>query len=253
MEWIHFLIAGLTGACLGSFCSVLVCRIPLGESVILGRSRCRYCNHVLSGYELIPIVSFVLQGACCRACGNSISWKYPLREVVLGGVCVILFSVFGWSLDFVRFSLLAILLVSISEIDYLHGIVPNQLVIAGIAMGSILLLFDGWYTLLLATLASTTTFALLMIVREGSLLLFGRRGLGMGDVKLIAMLSFFIGWYSVWAFYLATLIGGLVGLYGIATGRLYRTTRLPFAPFITSGVVGAAFLYPLDVLSWLFL
>lgn len=250
MEWLQFLIAGLIGVCLGSFCSVLVYRIPIGESVVLGRSKCNYCKHILSGYELIPIVSFLLQSARCRECGDSISWTYLMREIVFGGVCVMLFSVFGWSLDYVRFIILAVLLLSISEIDYRHGIVPNQLVIAGVAAGGILLLFTGWNTLFLAALASVAAFVLLMIVRRGSLLLFGRIGLGMGDIKLIAMTSFFIGWHSLWAFYLATLLGGLVGLYGIATGRLYRATRIPFAPFISAGVVGAVFLYPLEVLSW---
>lgn len=250
MEGIHFLIVGIIGMCLGSFSSVLVTRIPLGESIVFGRSKCCHCTRVLTWSELIPVFSFLLQGARCKTCKVSISWEYPTREILLGGICVWILGVEGWSLGFVKYSILAVLLLAISEIDYRHGIIPNKLIIAGGALGFLLLSLAGLEAIMSATLASITVVVLPLVVRKGSELIFGRVGLGMGDVKLIAMIAFFTGWHSMWAFYLATLIGGVAGLYGISTGRFNRTTRIPFAPFIALGVVSGAFIYPLDVLSW---
>jgi len=140
--------------------------------------------------------------------------------------------------------------VASSEIDLRHGIVPNQLMLAGVLGGISMQVLDDPESLIELAGAGAAAFVLLFVLREGSRVLLGRPGLGMGDVKLLMMISVFMGWHGIWAFFLAVMLGGAAGLAGIASGKWRRTTRIPFAPFVAMGVGWAAFLCPVDVFLW---
>lgn len=212
-------------------------------------------------YELVPVLSYLwrafdrprfsLKRARCRTCSGLISWEYPIRELWMMAWSLGLYVSLGWSLDLCRYVLLALLLTAIAEIDFHHGIVPDQLVLAG---GLVALSIQGMIAPQLISdflIAAITSLVILLLIREASIRFFGRVGLGMGDVKLIAMITLFIGWHSLWAFYLASVIGGVVGIMGIMAGKWDRSTRLAFAPFIALGVGWTAFLHPEDVFNWL--
>ena len=249
---LEYVLAGVLGVCLGSFVSVLVCRLPVGKGVVASRSCCMACGRQLAWFELVPVLSFIVLRRRCRTCGSTIPWMYLVRELLMGGVFIALFYAWGWSIPFVRFGVLAVLLAAIAEIDYRHGLVPNALVLVGVCVGVCTLLIERPLALGASLLASLAAFGVLLAVRAGSRIVFGRIGLGMGDVKLVAMIALFTGWYSLWAFYLAALLGGVIGIAGMMTGRVERSTRIPFAPFIAAGVVCAAFVYPYDVLAWFY-
>jgi len=118
-------------------------------------------------------------------------------------------------------------------------VIPNRLVIAAALSGVALQLGQGNPLLSWAAPALVALIALLA-VRRFSVHLFQRPGLGMGDVKLSAVMGLYLGWPVFWALYLAFVLGGAVGGIGLLTGRLHRATRLPFAPFLAAGALIAA-------------
>ncbi len=251
MHWMIYVFAGYTGAAIGSFCSVLVHRLPVGKSVVTGRSVCLACQRQLRWFELIPILSYFAQFGKCRRCGQSFGFDYLVREVAIMVLMVVMLHGADKSSDFVLFGMLSVLLIVIAEIDCRHYIIPNKLIAFGSIAGAGLTLAFRPESLLGMLGAAFCTVVLLMTIREGSNLLFGRFGLGIGDIKLAAMIACFIGWQSLWAFYLAAVLGGVAGITGIAVGRLSRLSCIPFAPFIAMGVACSFFLDPLDVISWL--
>ncbi len=222
MEWIPSLLAFMIGLSIGRYWTVLVYRFPVDKSVTRYRT--------VSGYGSIV---------------------YPIRVLWMGMISLLLYISFGWSLDFCKYLILALLLTAIAEIDFRLGIVPDQLVIMGSIAALVIQAFALPEMIIERLLAAFLSMVLLLFIREGSIRLFGRIGLGMGDVKLTILIALFIGWQSIWAFYLAAVIGGVVGLVGLALGKWNRTTRLPFAPFIASGVGLSTVLFPEDLINWL--
>jgi leader peptidase (prepilin peptidase)/N-methyltransferase len=162
----------------------------------------------------------------------------------MGLVFMALFHVFGFALLLPRHAMLAALLIAAAEIDRRHGIIPNRLVAAGAVLGLAWILAAEAGALGTYLLAAVACAGVLLAIRLGSRLVLGRAGLGMGDVKLAAMTGLFLGWSTLWVFYLAVVLGGVLGLVGLLTGRLERTSRLPMAPFVAVGAGLHLFLVP---------
>ena len=244
MPVIAYLYAGLLGACMGSFLGVVIHRMPHRESVVHPRSRCPHCRSPLAWYHNIPVLSYLgLRGRCvfCRA---SISLSYLLVEGGTALVFVGLLHVVGWSLPLLRYATLAALLIAVSEIDRRHGIIPNRLVATGAGLGLVLLLAMDASVLGTHVLAAFVSGGLLLLVRVGSAYVMGQPGMGMGDVKLAAMMGLYLGWVGLWVLYLAVVLGGAFGIVGLLTKRLPRGARLPFAPFIAVATGLYLFLLP---------
>jgi prepilin signal peptidase PulO-like enzyme (type II secretory pathway) len=123
--------------------------------------------------------------------------------------------------------------------DLRRYVIPNRLVTAAALSGVALRLGQGNPLLAWAVPALVALIALLA-VRMFSVRLFQRPGLGMGDVKLGAVMGLYLGWPVFWALYLAFVLGGAIGGIGLLTGHLRRETRLPFAPFLAAGALLAA-------------
>lgn len=226
---------GLLGACIGSFLGVVIHRLPRRESVVRPRSRCPQCGARLAWYHNVPVLSYLGLRGRCATCHVPIPRSYLLVEVGTAFAFVALFHVFGFSMLLLRYATLAALLIAAAEIDRRYGIIPNRLVAAGSGLGLILALLtdaDGLGTYLLAAVVSA---GLLLLLRIGSYRLMGCPGLGLGDVKLAAMMGLYLGWSTLWVFYLAMVLGGALGLAGLLTGRFQRTTPLPLAPFVALG------------------
>lgn len=147
-----------------------------------------------------------------------------------------------------RFIALTVLLISASIADWTTGRIPNELVLLGGLVGAVLAVLDpGRLTeLSLATLASAGG---LFCLSEGWGFLFGARGFGMGDVKLVGAIGLLSGWTVLGSFYVAVLIAGLVGGVGIGMGQVRRTSKLPFAPFLACGVFTCEFVLTGNVLT----
>ena len=244
MPVLGYLYAGLLGACIGSFLNVVIHRLPHRESVVHPRSRCPHCRSPLAWYHNVPVLSYLGLRGRCAFCRASISPSYFLVEGGTALVFVGLLHVVGWSLPLLSHATLAALLIAAAEIDRRHGIIPNRLVAAGAGLGLVLLLATDVSVLVTHLLAALVSGGFLLLVRVASTYVLGKPGMGMGDVKLAAMLGLYLGWASLWVLYLAVVLGGTLGLVALLTKRLKRGARLPFAPFVAVATGLYLFLLP---------
>ena len=133
----------LLGLCVGSFCNVLIYRIPKGEEFVRTHSHCMTCGHVLAWYELIPLVSWLVQKGKCRSCGASLSPQYPIVEGLNGGMWLLTGVLFwGDVLHTVLYCALFSLLLVLSVIDWRTFEIPNGLNLAILVLGAVQLAAD---------------------------------------------------------------------------------------------------------------
>lgn len=230
MDALILVLLFLLGLCVGSFCNVLIYRIPKGEEFVRTPSHCMECGHVLKWYELIPVVSWLIQGGKCRACGIKLSAQYPVAEAVNGVMWLVAGLLFrgDWvtvGLYCVLFSMLMVL----SVIDWRTFTIPNGINIVILLLGLVRVATDweGWLSYLIGLLAFGLVFLLLHILTGGN-------GLGMGDVKLVAAAGLLLGWQKM-------LLGVMVGSIAGAVIHLVRMSRgagrkLAFGPYLAGGI-----------------
>ncbi len=223
-------VSFVLGAMVGSFCNVCICRWPSGESVIRPRSRCPKCHNGIAWYDNIPIVSWLLLGAKCRQCGAPISWQYPIVEGVTGALFLAVYARFGLSLATPVYMALCAGLIIVTFVDLREWIIPDEVTIpgifAGIALslagmafpeGSQLRVVSLWDALIGAALGG----AILYLLDRITILILKKPGMGLGDVKLLAMVGAFLGWKGVLGtLMLACILGSAVGLSLIAASKL---------------------------------
>jgi leader peptidase (prepilin peptidase)/N-methyltransferase len=227
----------LTGLLVGSFLNVVVHRLPLGVSVVGGRSACPGCATTIRAYDNVPVLSWLALRGRCRACAMPISARYPLVEAgtaVLVGLVALVHADDGPRLALGV--VLVLLLVPMALIDLDHRIIPNRLTGPGallaVALGTAL---DpaGEVGRLLAGLGAGGFFLLAAIASPG--------GMGMGDVKLAGVLGLFLGPPVAVALLVALVAGVAVGAAIIAArgAAAGRKTAVPFGPFLALGGVVA--------------
>jgi leader peptidase (prepilin peptidase)/N-methyltransferase len=237
---------GVVGLAFGSFLTVVVHRVPKGESVVAPRSRCPSCGARLSNVDNIPIVSWLLLRGRCRSCGARISPTYPLTELATGAVFVGSALEFGSIWAAAMMALFLALMVGLSLIDLRHRIIPNRLVYpALLAFGAyiaMVALAGGGLDLARAAIGMLAYGGFLLLVAIVS-----PRGMGMGDVKLAAVIGLVLG--SLGLRYVAVaagagiLMGGVGAIVALAAGAS-RKQAIPFGPFLAAGALVAAFLAP---------
>jgi leader peptidase (prepilin peptidase)/N-methyltransferase len=237
------LLAGLLGLILGSFLNVVITRVPKGESVWASRSRCPRCRGPLAWYDNIPLVSYAWLQGRCRACGAAIPWRYPLVELTGGLLGLALWRTFPHQLVLLAYVPFCLALVALTVIDLEHRLLPDAITIPGIILGLLLSLALPHLTFLEAAVGAGGGAALFAGIARVYEKLTGRRGLGMGDVKLLAMIGAFLGlWALPWVIFSSALLGTLTGLLkilvrGPGTRGQWRTLSLPFGPFLAIGAV----------------
>jgi len=221
----------------GSFATAVAHRVPRGESFMTGRSRCPGCDNTIAAYDNIPVVSWLLLRGRCRNCSERISPRYPLAELAMAVLFTLTVLVLGTG-DVGELALgltFCALLVTITLTDFERRVIPNKLLIAGAAAAvGIVALSDP---------SSLTDRAIAALGAGGFLFLFALaypRGMGMGDVKLVAVMGLFLGRAVVPALLVGVLAGALVGLAIMArSGSGARKQAIPFGPFLAlGGVVG---------------
>jgi len=228
------------GLIVGSFLNVCIYRLPRRESVVWPSSRCTSCERSLAWYDNVPIVSWLALGGRCRTCRAPISATYPIVEAVTAVVFAGAALVYGltWLLA-VRLGFASALIV-LFVIDLRHRILPNAITLPGIAAGFVASWFlpPGWLSSLIGAVAGA---GILLVIAESYFRVRGQEGLGMGDVKMLAMIGAFLGWpLMVLTLVLASFAGSLVGLALIATGRGSMQAALPFGTFLALGAIVAA-------------
>lgn len=225
-------IVFIIGLCVGSLLNVLIDRLPKGESIWIDRSRCDHCKKKLRWYELIPLLSFLMQSGRCRRCHKKFSLQYPLVELTTGlgfvhfyaqGPALSLMLIFG-----------SLLVIFVADLKYM--IIPDSMVVVGVigAIGGIWSRGAGIGENAMAGVGAALFFLVLFLITRG-------RGMGFGDVKLAFLLGLWLGYPKiVVGLYAAFLTGALVGVILILKGNKSLKSKIAFGPFLVLGATVAA-------------
>lgn len=233
--------AALFGLIVGSYVNVVVYRLPRGVSTALPRSRCPACHAVIRPRDNLPLVSWLLLRGRCRSCGALISWRYPAVEAATAVLFVAVVEVFGPTWEGLAAALLGCLLLALALIDAEHYLLPDRVTLPGLAAGLALQPFlvwngGGWRGVVAALAGVALGAGVLLVLWGGWLLVKGEEGMGLGDVKMLAMIGAFLGWKGVAvSLFFASLAGSLVGLGVIVLRRGGLKSRLPFGVFLALG------------------
>jgi leader peptidase (prepilin peptidase)/N-methyltransferase len=240
----------LFGAVVGSFLNVCIYRLPLGISVVSPPSSCPECKGRIPFYYNVPIISYIVLGGRCGSCGAPFSLRYPFVEALTGLVALVLFVRFGLTPElFIYFAFVSALIV-ITFVDLSHGIIPDVISLPGVLAGfgaSFILTAPGW---LHSIIGIALGGGILLAIAGGYYLITGREGMGIGDVKLLAMIGAFLGWRGVLVTILAgSLVGSVIGIFFMLAYGKGSKFALPFGPFLALGAIVYLF-YGEELLHW---
>ncbi|MFC5466744.1 prepilin peptidase [Lederbergia graminis] len=235
----------LYGLLFGSFYNVVGLRVPKKQSIIRPRSACPSCGRTLSFLELMPVVAYVIQLGKCKNCGKRISPIYPIMELTTGLLFALAYIKIGWSFELVIALTLISLLVIITVSDLTYMLIPDKvlLVFTGIFIIELIIepLSPWWDSLAGAAVAFIMLLAIAII---------SKGGMGGGDIKLFTVLGLVLGVKLVFvSFFFANLIGAIIGIIGMAIGKIERKKPIPFGPFIAIGTIIAYFFHK-EIFTW---
>ena len=264
---------GAFGLVVGSFLNVCIYRLPRRESIVFPGSHCPHCGQGVRPYDNIPLLSYLLLRGTCRACGERISLQYPMVELLAGSAFYACAAKWGLTPPaFVNSIFLSIIIVLIFT-DYHHQILPNVLTLPGILAGILLSPLQAaefYQDALSYSLASLVDAAneetilpwagsivgaligggILFIVGAAYQALRKRQGLGMGDIKMMAMVGAFAGWrLALFTIFVGSLLGSVLGIILILFGGRTLQTKLAFGTFLGAAAALALFYGP-AVFRW---
>jgi leader peptidase (prepilin peptidase)/N-methyltransferase len=269
---IIILFVMLFGLLIGSFLNVCIYRLPRGESVVTPRSHCPGCNNPVAAYDNIPLLSYVLLGGKCRHCRTRISPVYFIVELATGLLFAFLLLVFGPTLEMLKFAVFGALMVILVVTDWQTRLLPDRVTFPGMLLGvlfsQIVPVDDGsgqflarvvgivgspWRvgSLLDSLLGALAGGGLLYLLGEAYFRLRHKEGLGLGDVKMMAMAGFFLGpklvLLTIW---LASISGALLaGGFILLSRKDWRSFEIPFGSFLGVAALLAA-VWGNAVLNW---
>jgi leader peptidase (prepilin peptidase)/N-methyltransferase len=240
-----YIIAFVLGSVIGSFANVCIHRIPWRQSLVFPGSHCPHCQQAIRAWHNVPLLSYLWLGGRCAYCKVTISWRYPLVELLCALLYVFLYHQFGFSVQSLVFTLLVTALLIVSCIDLEHKIVPDAISLPGILIGLFASLFltpVGGLNAMAGVGLGGGLFFLVAVLSRG--------GMGGGDIKLIAMIGAFLGWQAVLIkIFLGAFCGALVGLSLMLLKKKGRKDPLPFGPFLAMGAL-LAMVWEQDLLHW---
>ena len=239
--WALWTLAALLGLAVGSFLNVCIHRVPRRISLSTPASRCGACAAAIGWRDNVPVISYLLLGGRCRQCGAAISVVYPFVEMATMALFLVHLWVFGFTpLGAVRLVFACAMLV-LFFIDLELQILPNRITLPGIVAGLIASVFlpPG---IMLSVLGALLGGGVLWGIAEVYVRVRGIEGMGMGDVKMLAMIGAFLGWQAVLVtLVLASFAGAFVGLGMMAVQRGTMKYALPFGTFLAIGALVAMF------------
>ncbi|WP_099190666.1 prepilin peptidase [Tepidibacter mesophilus] len=233
------------GLLIGSFLNVCIYRIPRSESISFPPSHCPKCRTNLKPIDLIPVISFIWTRGKCRYCREKISMRYPIVEILNALIYLILYLKFSITILFIKYALLSSILVVISFIDYDYQIIPDEVIIFGIILSFIIHIgynFKGnMWDGIAGLLIGGGLFLIIALVTNA---------MGGGDIKLMGMLGFSLGYkYILLITLLSFIIGAIVSLILISLKIKSRKDFIPFGPFIAMAAFVTIY-YGNEMINW---
>ncbi len=226
------------GSIIGSFLNVCAYRLPRDKSIVTPNSFCPNCGTPIKFYDNIPIVSYLILRARCRACGIRISPRYPAVELLTGLLFVMLYIKFGLTATLPVLMLFVAILITISAVDLEFQLIPDILSLGGIVAGLLLSLIRPGFTFVDSLLGVIVGGGTLFAIAYGYQLIARREGMGGGDIKLIAMIGAFCGIKGVlFSIIGGSLLGTIVGVPLMLVKGQDSKYAIPFGPFLSAAAV----------------
>ncbi|MBI3341704.1 prepilin peptidase [Candidatus Curtissbacteria bacterium] len=239
------------GSIFGSFLNVVVDRLIVGQS-ILGRSQCDYCRKVLSPWDLVPVLSFLILRGKCRYCRRKLSWQYPAVESLTGLLFAATFylQVVGENIGLTTLAFLLVItcvMVIVSVVDFKYSLIPTTFVFGA----SLLALFYDFFTLPSGVFIDHVAAAFVAATFFGSIVVLTRgRGMGSGDIVLAFLIGMVLGFPKmVLSVFVAFVAGSVIAILLLIFGRKRFKQTIPFGPFLVFGFYIALYWYK-PVVSW---
>jgi len=251
-HWIVEPFVFILGMILGSFLTVCVHRIPKGQSIVAPRSRCPKCGVQIRWNDNVPLISFLWLRGKCRDCHTSILPRYPIIELANGLGYLLMVWRFGFTWSTVVYAGLFSVFLVVTWIDWDHKIIPDVITLPGIVIGFLcasLLLPTGWVNSLVGILVGG---GVLLAIAWVSPYLFGKEGIGGGDIKFLAMVGAFLGWQqALLTLMVGSVVGAFIGIGLLAAKVLQKGQYIPFGPYLALGALIAVLWGP-EIWHWYF-
>ncbi len=258
MPWLFLGTIFVLGLLVGSFLNVVIYRLPLMMqrewrreclefleqpeqpadepfNLLVPRSRCGHCGHAITALENIPVISWLLLGGKCKACGTRISLQYPLVELLTALASLAVAWRFGVSEQTLAALVFTWTLIAMSGIDIAHKLLPDSLTLPMLWLGILLGFFHVFVDLESSVIGAIAGYLSLWSVYIVFKLITGKEGMGHGDFKLLAMLGAWMGWKMLFVIILtSSLVGATVGITMILLKKTSRQTQIPFGPYLAA-------------------
>lgn len=231
----------LLGISVGSFLNVVIYRMPRDMSILYPPSTCQSCGKRIAWFDNIPILSYLILRGRCRFCGSKIGIRYPVVELLTGISSVLTYLKFGFDLEFLFYFYFVCSMIALTFIDIDFKIIPDQINFAGLFMGVLFAFIKAIKTIsfepiLSAILGSVVGAGFLFLVAYFYLKVRGIEGLGMGDVKLLAFVGAYTGWFgALFTIFFGSLVGAVIGVMVIKLLKKDYYYEIPFGPFLAFG------------------
>jgi len=209
-------------------------------NLVVPRSRCPHCDHPISAWENIPVISYLFQKGRCRHCSKPISMRYPVIEALTAVLSVVVINHFGLNWSAVSLLILTWGLISLSFIDLDHHLLPDNLTLPLMWLGLLMAVFDiGTVDVKSSVVGTIIGYASLWTIFQLFRLATGKEGMGYGDFKLLAVFGAWLGWQQLpLIILLASFVGAVVGILNIVIRKKDKSQPIPFGPFLcTAGFI----------------
>ena len=253
MDLLAIIFIAAAGFVFGSFLNVCISRLPYHRSIVRPRSHCPHCGAAISAAENIPVLSFLVLRGRCRACRQPIAWRYPAIEIATAALWILCWLRYGPTLQAAGTAILCFFLLGLAGMDAETMRLPDAFTWPGIILG---ILYSGLIgghgrSYLIAAVWALVAATVLLAIFGIYWLLRRRRGIGVGDVKLIAMIAAWLGPGATLLVLFLAFVGAAI--YGITISLARRkfegTAPLPFGSFVCAAAIYAAFQGP-QTLVW---
>ncbi len=255
---LFYTVSALLGLLVGSFLNVVIRRLPrmieaawrmecrefAGISsaeepgpepynLLRPGSKCPRCGHRISALENIPLLGYLLLGGRCAGCNGTISLRYPLVETLTAGMTLFVAVKFGASAQTLFACLFTWALISLTFIDIDRQLLPDTITLPFLWLGLLCNYFGLFTDLYSSVMGAAAGYGIFWLTYQIFKLVTGKEGLGLGDLKLLAMLGAWAGWQALASIiFLSSLLGSLVGLYLVLFRRRQRSAPIPFGPYL---------------------